>query len=64
MKPGQYRIDYVTKNGERGVWEYEHEYSSLNDVQKIIPETLAYAKSKISEIKRLVVVEMNEKDID
>ena len=60
----QYRIDYVTKAGDRGVWDYEHEYSDIAAVRKTIPETLKYAKQRMPEIRRLIIVECSEKDID
>lgn len=59
----QYRIDYVTKKGERGTWEYEREYPGPEEVRKDLPETLKYAKSRMPEIQRLVIVEITEVDL-
>ena len=58
----QFRIDYLTKEGGRGVWDYEHAYPALADVQRTLSETLKYAKSKMPEIKKLVIVEVSERD--
>lgn len=60
----EYRIDYVTKDGKRGVWEYEHDYPDFEAVRRTIPETLKYARSKMPEIKTLVIVEVSERDLE
>lgn len=58
-----YRIDYVTKSGERGTWDYEREFPNLQAVRSVIPETLKYARSRMPEIKTLVIVEVTERDV-
>lgn len=59
----QYRIDYVTKDNRRGVWDYEQDFLSLEKVLEILPERLKYAKTKMPEIKRLIAVEISERDL-
>jgi len=57
-----YRVDYITTSGQRGIWEHES-YITLNEAMASIPETLVYAKGKMPEIDRLILVEISEKDI-
>jgi hypothetical protein len=57
-----YRVDYITKSGERGIWEYESDIT-LDEVKAYLVESLKYAKGKMPEIDRLVLVEISEKDI-
>lgn len=58
-----FRIDYITSR-ERGIWDYEREYTSLTKVREILPETLKYARKKMPEIEELIVVKINEKIVD
>ena len=60
----QYRIDYLTRDGARGVWDYEMEYPDVASVRRTLPETLRYAKTKMPEIKRLVIVEIQHVEHD
>lgn len=59
----EYRVDYVTNEGKRGVWEFEREYESLEEASLGLVETLAYAKKRMPDINHLILVELVERDV-
>lgn len=59
----EYRLDYITKSGNRGVWEYELE-DSEEEIRRDLPETLKYAQSRMPDIEKLVIVVITERDLD
>jgi hypothetical protein len=57
------RTDYVTKSGDRGIWDDEQDHTGLEELKEQLPHTLHYARSKMPEIKKLVIVEISERDV-
>lgn len=58
-----YRVDYLTSEGTRGIWDDEQEFGDRGEAISHVERTLDYAKSRIPTITSLFLVEIVEKDI-
>lgn len=66
----QYRMEYILKNGTRGVWEFEGTYETREDAKKALPDLFVHVSNymkrhyKDKVLERLIVVEVTDQDVE